>query len=332
MLRTARLKRWDSRNESLVGSSMMPCSNSDPRKAQGISLCLSRATSRSLPGFPRGVRSDHLAHWLHIGTDKFDSARDYLGLVSSSLDYGVRTAWHGLLGKAKKTDAGDFQSRLETPGYANDIERSLFRSLQCPGNLVSENEQAGSPATARLLARLRVLDFDFTESPSHDRNDCIATCQELMHAGGTETAVSLWTELLRIARDYTTAGGDLMRPELVRQLRGRFSLLEYPDYGADWRRLAEASRSLSDQIRDTIAGRLTLDRSNWLGDIGSALEPRHFVVILGPSGCGKLVIAKRLAATIGEIDHVLWLNATALSKRSHGWAKRMFYGGIGRNM
>ena len=229
----------------------------------------------------------------------------------------ARTARQG-----KKAEEEDFQSRLETPGYANDIERSLFRSLHCPADLVPENEQPGSAATARLLARLRVSDFDFAESPSHDRNDCIALCQELLHAGDTEKAALFWTELLRIARDYSTAGGDLTRPELVRQLRGRFSLLEYPDYQADWRRLAEASHSLSDRIRDTIAGRLKLDRSGLLGDIGSSLEPGHFVVLLGPSGCGKSVIAKRLTATMGGIDHVLWFNASSLNEPSLDGVRR----------
>ena len=128
-------------------------------------------------GFPDEFVRAVWEHWLRIGTDKFDPVNDYLGLVSSSLDNGVRTAWHGLLGKARKTEADDFQSRLETVGYANDVERSIFKSLQCPSDLVSGNEQVGPATTARLLARLRLFDFDFAETPSHDRNDCIALCQ-----------------------------------------------------------------------------------------------------------------------------------------------------------
>jgi len=267
-------------------------------------------------GFPEEFVRTVWEHWLRIGTDKFDRVNDYLGLVPSSLDNRVRTAWHGLLGKARRAEADDFQSRLETGGYANDIERSIFKSLQCPSDLVSGNEQVGPTATARLLARLRLFDFDFAETPSLDRNDCVSLCQAILRAGDTEKAVSLWTHLLRTARDFATSGGDLTRPELVQQLRAQFSLLEYPDYQADWQRLAQASRSLADRIRDTIAGRLRLDRAGLLGEVGSSLEPRHLAVLLGPSGCGKSVIAKRLAATMGETDHVLWMNATSLNEPS----------------
>lgn len=267
-------------------------------------------------GFPDEFVRTIWEHWLQISTDKFDRVSDYLGLVSSSLDSGVRTAWHGLLGKARKTEADDFQSRIETGGYANDIERSIFKSLQCPSDLVSGNGDVGPAATARLLSRLRLLDFDFAETPSHDRNECVLLCQKALHAGDAEQAVSLWTCLLRTARDYATAGGDLTRPELVQQLRGQFSLLEYPNYQGDWQRLGQASRSLSDRIRDTIAGRLKLDRAAPLAEVGASLKPRHFAVLLGPSGCGKSVIAKRLAATPGEMDHVLWMNATSLNEPS----------------
>ena len=267
-------------------------------------------------GFPEEFVRTIWEHWLRIGTGKFDRVNDYLGLVSSSLNVSVRTAWHGLLGKARNTEADDFQSRLETVGYANDIERSIFKSLQCPSDLVSGNGQVSPAATARLLSRLRLLDFDFAETPSHDRNECVSLCQKVLRAGDTEQAVSLWTCLLRTARDYATAGGDLTRPELVQQRRGQFSLLEYPNYQGDWQRLAQASRSLSARIRDTIAGRLRLDRAGLLGEVGTSLKPRHFAVLLGPSGCGKSVIAKRLAATPGEMDHVLWMNATSLNEPS----------------
>ena len=159
--------------------------------------------------------------------------------------------------------------------------------------------RAGWPRRhSALLSRLRLLDFDFAESPSHDRNECVSLCRKILRAGDTEQAVSLWTCLLRTARDYATAGGDLTRPELVQQLRGQFSLFEYPNYQGDWQRLAQASRSLFDRIRDTIAGRLTLDRAGLFGEVGFLDEPRHFVVALGPSGCGKSVIAKRLAAAM----------------------------------
>jgi hypothetical protein len=267
-------------------------------------------------GFPKEFVRTVWEHWLRIGTDKFDQTNDHLGLVSSFLDNGVRAAWHGVLGKARKADSDDFGTRLETVGYANDLERSIFKSLGCPSDLSTGHEIVGPATTAQLLARLRLFAFDFAESPSHERDICLALCQTILRASDTETAMSLWTHMLRAARDYSSVGGDLTRPDLVRQLRGQFSLLEYPNYQPDWQRLVQTSRSLSDRVRDTIGGRLRLDRPDLLRDVGTSLEPGQFVVAIGPSGCGKSVITKRLATDMGDMDHVLWMNAAFLNEPS----------------
>jgi len=149
-------------------------------------------------GFPGDFVTTVWEQWLHRGTEVFDRARDFLGLVVGPLPQSVRTGWHGLLEKVVNADPSSALTRLSTSGASNEVERQLFGSLACnlPGESNSEEE------VVRLVKRLRVLDFDFQETPSEDQEAAVSSCQTVLESQCRTEAVDLWAVLLGIAREY----------------------------------------------------------------------------------------------------------------------------------
>ncbi len=255
-------------------------------------------------GFPSDFVTAIWEQLLHIGTDKFDSDADYLVLATAPLDVGTSRAWQKLLTKGIQAVEGDFPKRLQTAGYANDIERALFASLHCPES-VDSNQQHSD--TAKLLKRLRHLEFDFESEPSDDENQLAWLCWHLLDGADEDAGRSLWTHLKQLARELSSSGGSIDRNELIARLRPTFSFKEYPDFDADWRKIADETALRLDRVRNNLAGRLELDRV-----IPSSTG---MTAIVGSSGSGKSAIAKAIATTSMRSCHVLWLSPSDLNNR-----------------
>jgi ABC-type ATPase involved in cell division len=259
-------------------------------------------------GFPADFVTAAWEQWLHRGTEVFDRARDYLGLVVGPLPQSVRTGWHGLLEKVVNADPPSALTRLSTAGASNEVERQLFRSLACnlPDEATSEDE------IVRLVKRLRVLAFDFEETPSEDQEAAVTICQTVLESQSRAEAIDLWNALLGIAREYSPTGGSLNLAELIGLLRPKFRLEEYPEFATDFRRLGAFGASLIDELPDRIGGVAAIDRSSEIGEIISLLQERRALALLGPSGCGKSVLCKGVARTLPEGGQILCLDPQTL--------------------
>ncbi len=259
-------------------------------------------------GFPADFTKAIWEQRLHVETEEFDVDRDYLALATSPLDLAVKKGWDGLLKKAIDSDATEFANRISTPRYSKDIERAILNSLRCPDSLDTSKTAID---TVNLLKRLRHLQFDFTSEPSTDESYYISQCGELLRDGGLAEADSLWTHLKQIARRFATSGGDLTRLQLADRLRRKFSLNEYPNYVPDWRKLAHEFTNQTELIRDKLAGKLQLSRK--------AVEIKtcehRATALIGASGSGKTVIARRIACNVATNGHAVWLTPTELNNK-----------------
>lgn len=257
-------------------------------------------------GFPADFTKTIWEQSLHIETQEFNIDRDYLALATSPLDTAVKKGWDGLLTKAIDSDAMAFANRISTTKYSNDIERAIFCSLHCPDSVDSSKTPTD---TANLLKRLRHLQFDFSSEPSTDESYCISRCVELLRDGGPAEASSLWEHLKQIARRFDTSGGDLTRSQLADLLRKIFSLNEFSNYVSDWRKLANDFTNQTELVRDKLAGKLQLSRS----DLETQMCEHRATALVGASGSGKTVIAKQIACNVATNGHAVWLTPSELN-------------------
>lgn len=253
--------------------------------------------------------------FLGIGSRVFDEHRDYLGLVTSPLRQDVRATLDALQQKAIVNDPVLLAGRTDVVGWTNDRERALFRSFHCPQGLRDSHEGTGDGDTGRLLARLRFPQFDFDAVISASENAAIVRCRTVLVSGDYDEARALWDTLLTIASTYRPRAGYMTRPRLLDLLRSTYPLKDRPVQGPDWARLLTTSRNAMDQVSDAIGGRVRLDRTVDVIAIEEAVVKVQGVALLGPSGVGKSVAAKRWATRRAETgEKVLWFEARSFER------------------
>lgn len=225
----------------------------------------------------------------------FDSERDLIGLVTSGIAAIVREDWKVILNTVCLQDP----TTVWESGF-NKRQQRLFDSFACPEHL-DHARTKDRAATARFLRRLRVADF------AQCRQQAVFNCREVLFSAITVDATELLDTLCRIAAKYRPRAGQLSLAVLVGELRGRHLLKFYPDHQPDWERLMQTTNELLRGIDDTIAG-IRLSREAEQEKLVSLLgQPDTCaVVLLGESGCGKTVVAKRWAESVSGGRVVWW--------------------------
>ncbi len=253
--------------------------------------------------------------FLHVDSTIFDASADYLGIVTAPLLQDMRSNLLEVQQKAIVNAPVLLAARYPVPHWANETERSIFGSFACPDDL-RQGDEIGDEGTGRLLSRLRFLQFDFDWVPSSSENEAIRHCRAALVSGSIEEGGALWGKLLTIALQYRPRAGSLTRATLLDLLRGTHRLKDRPDHDTDWARFLAASQRTMDQIPDTIGGRVRLDRTADVEKIEGVGVGAQGLVLLGPSGVGKSVLAKIVAARRrAESDEkILWFEARAFER------------------
>lgn len=246
--------------------------------------------------------------FLHHGTARFDRERDLLGLVVAPLPAELSAQLSELLRWARDQDPRTLPGRLVEPGFASDPKRALFAGFACPPTLAAEYGVT-EERTGELLARIRVIECDFDRDQSSWLAAAHQNCRDAVRDGAAGEALALWERLLAIAAEYRPAAGYLDLPRLLDLLRGRFRIADHPDHRADWQRLLADTRDTLAAIPDTVGGRVALPRAAEHAALDAALAEGRAVALLGPSGDGKTVLAKRWAEAALAGGKVIWLDA-----------------------
>jgi hypothetical protein len=291
--------------------------------SDGSRICLSIKSAQQFDGDRAPAEFVHDA-WSELvgaaGSD-FDGARDLVGLVAPRPGSDLETALNDLVRWAETQDSAALESRVQVPGAANDLHRSLLASLACPDDLKKE---AGTETSgARLLRSARFLPLDLETAGSVAEVQAHRWCQESL--ADPNEADDLWTALLKVVAKYRPDGGRLDWATLSGEL-GRFEFLRAIDYRPDWAALDELSSDNLERIKADLGGQVSIARSEEMSKIDSAAGQSQAVALVGPSGCGKTVAAKQWAQTDPSGD-VYWLAADdleAVAKRGgllrHGLA------------
>lgn len=258
-------------------------------------------------GFNREFVEDAWEQWRAIPGKYFDPAADLLGLIVGAIDDRTRQAWHELQKQAADTTPDRLVRRLANAGQASNTQRKFFKSLRTPINGVIAN----SLDTARLVAKLRVLYFSDEKEKQY-----VSVCAEIVHDGIQAEAARLWDRLLTLAAENRPTGGYFDVPKLVRALRGDFELKDYPDFEADWTRLAFITAENLDSVRTVLGSDIRLERSSETIKLKTQIHRHPITAVVGESGSGKSALISQLVAPGKVFKRTLWLNANQLSRTS----------------
>lgn len=258
---------------------------------------------------PRDFVETVWAQWLGIGSPVFDAATDFMGIITGSVSAAAQTSIRGLLVKIRDADPNLFPARIATPLWASEEERELFASFACPATMTATPPP--TPAdSVRVLQHLHIRQHDFGEANSASLENALQLCRRALRDADPVEAERLWNVLRSRAAELRPTTGHITRAALAEELRGAFVLADFPNHSVDWRRLDRQSEETASQLPVTIADNVELQREGAVTAVLEALSKHDCVAMIGASGVGKSVVARKIFETrIGAGERTLWLDA-----------------------
>ncbi len=221
---------------------------------------------------------------------------DRIGLITAPLGEETKTALENLLNKARSQKPKDLFRRIQVGGYISGKGRSIFQSFSCPQEL-AKKYSIDEGNIGELLSCIEHLQFDFEYTTSANLRDAISLLRGNLESNSLKEANSLWETLCGVANTTRPKGGYIDLINIIRDLRRRYRLKDFPEYSTIWGNIKRKTKDELDLIPDKIADTVSIDRSNEISEIINKLNKNDIIVLLGESGRGKIVIEKILTVT-----------------------------------
>lgn len=200
------------------------------------------------------------------------------------------------------------------PLWASEDERGLFASFACPA-AVPAAPPATPADTVRLLQHLHIHHHDFGDAHSASLESALQLCRRALRDGDLDEAGRLWNRLQARADELRPVTGHMTRAALAEELRGEFILADFPNHSADWQRLDRQSKETANQLPITVADTVELPREGAVTPVLEALSEHDCVALIGASGAGKSVVARKLFDTrLAAGARTLWFDAAAFER------------------
>jgi len=244
--------------------------------------------------------------------DRFNAAHDRLALItghaSSTFTKGMRT----LLDTARATlHADEFARRRALNGYISLEARKCHDTVAgILRNYVGENA-----TDERIWAFLRVWDFavlDFL-SPSSIYESLVKNALTAASIQGRSSeAAATWNSLLALVGEGAGHARDLTWASLPDELKNRYREPESAEREATGA-LREASDVVRKGVCDKLASAVSLPRHGVISDGLAQLNDVDALLITGPAGCGKSVIAAKIYDALTSSGLALAFRADTLA-------------------
>jgi len=235
-------------------------------------------------------------------SDLFSPDTDRFALVTQRGTNTLLEDFSGLLDCARASrDASDFGHRLATPGFVSKKAAQYCEEIQ---KIISEVE-GRSLSAAELwpfLRVLHVLSLDLhTETRQMEAHIKTLLAYTANGHDALEAAEATWNTLLQEAGRGMPLARSFKYEDLPENLRQRHSPI-----GRNEQRVLQALKDHSalilDGIRSTIGKDLHLERVRLVQQVIEQLESTQIVLLSGPAGSGKSVIAKDVLSILSR-DH-----------------------------
>jgi hypothetical protein len=247
--------------------------------------------------------------WNDLLRDDHRPGKDYVGLVCGR---AAQDNWEALqkLIEYAAADPDGMPQRIEVAGAFNETDRKVWRSANCPDEVVQTHGLDERPSTAQLLCALLPLRLDFFEPTSQAIVEALEWCRQALIPEQSDRNEDLLRALLTLVAELRPKGGDLNWPMLSLRLGSRFAFRLRPDVEPEWQILRAHTTTALEGVRDTLGQGIKLPRAEPLARVEMEASTSATTLLFGPSGCGKTVLAKRWLEA--QDTQTLWLSATDL--------------------
>lgn len=218
------------------------------------------------------------------GGGPFDPKTDGLALVTIGSNPEFNEAWREVKNACSEDDKALTLSRIR----ATPRQSRVFDSVQMPGG----TSKGSDDETIALIRCLHVLPTDLQLAYSETENQAIAQCRRLLASGTSGDANELWQTLTAVATDVRLRKGTVTIHTLLSQLRGKFELLDHPDYARDWETLATITADHRARIETELPSGYAVPRLADKTALQKAVAENAVTVVFGESGAGKSALVK----------------------------------------
>ena len=232
-------------------------------------------------------------------SDNFSQDSDRFALVTLRGTNSLLEYFSGLLDCARAShDVANFEHRLSTTGFINQKSvRHLVKIRKIIDD--SEGRDVSTAEIWQFLRNFHVLSMDLTSTTSQME----ATMKSLLAYVTTEShpigvADATWNRLLRVASEGMSTARRYRREDLPEDLTCRHRPIANTEHSV-LQSLRDHSALILDGICSTI-GDLHLGRQGLVQQVLEHLEADEIILISGPAGSGKSVIAKDVLQTIRD--------------------------------
>ena len=240
------------------------------------------------------------AFWMDFkNVQQFSSDYDRFVLVTLRGTNALLEHFSGLLDCARAShDVANFEHRLSTTGFINKKSGQYFAEIR----KIIDDSEGRDVSIAKIWQFLRVfhvLSMDLTGATSQTE----ATMKSLLAYVTAESdpvgvADTTWNTLLRVASEGMSTGRRYRREDLPEELINCHRPIANTEHSV-LQSLSNHSALILDGIRSTI-GSFHLERHHLVQQVIEHLESAQVILISGPAGSGKSVVAKDVLRTVRD--------------------------------
>nr|WP_315174045.1 AAA family ATPase [uncultured Flavobacterium sp.] len=255
--------------------------------------------------------------YLNINSSVFNKDSDYLCIANSKLPQAISKDLNTLFRYAQSQDAATLHQRINQGDQVfSQSLKKIYKGFYCPDDLAKAHNIDESE-TIQVISRLLLLEFDFENAISKDENQIITICTDCLTVPDGKLEQQLYKTLCSFRGELAPTSGFLDYQRLIDKLKNHFQLKGYTNHTHDWNKIIAKNKSRIDSIQDKIGNKLTLSNSAELDEIENLLKDKQTVFILGKSGYGKSVLAKKyIQQKLGLNDKYIWIDSQSFQNGS----------------
>ncbi|WP_281233815.1 hypothetical protein [Flavobacterium gelatinilyticum] len=261
--------------------------------------------------------------YLNVDSAVFNKDSDYLCIANSKLPPAISKDLNTLIRFSQSQDAATLHQRINQSDQAfSQSLKKIYKGFYCPDD-IAKSHSINENETVKVISRLLLLEFDFEDAVSNDEKQIIAICTDSLTAPDGKREHQLYKNICSFRAELAPTSGFLDYQLLIDKLKNHFQLKGYTNHINDWNKIIARSKLRTDSIQDKIGNKVVLSNSVELDEIESLLKGSQTVFILGKSGYGKSVLAKKyIQQKLSQQDKYVWIDSQSLE---HGGLNN-FYG------
>ncbi|MFC4382000.1 hypothetical protein [Chryseobacterium bernardetii] len=255
--------------------------------------------------------------YLNIEERVFCADTDYLCIINARLSIENSSNLNNLLRLVKECDPHDLHERINSDdrSISQSVKR-IYHGFHCP--LVIGNKQNITTIdTIMLLSRILFIEFDFENDHSKDESNIVEICKGCLVSSSHIEAESLFKALCALRSEQGPLSGFLDYDKVILKLKDYFNLKGFPDHYDDWGKIIRQSKSKMDLIPDKIGNKISFATEKEIQEIDELFADINNIFILGKSGYGKSVLAKKyILEKLKENDKLIWIDSEVVQNKS----------------